>query len=230
MADLLLDSAPDMQIRVLYFALVREAVGLEGESFELDAGTTVAQLREILAERHDIVRRAQRHIRVAVNEDFAGDEDVLLEGDVVALIPPVAGGAPRCSLTTDPIDPRAVEALVERDEAGAVVTFTGVVRNHAKGRAVEYLEYEVYASMALAKLQAVQAEVEAAHPEVQVAVCHRYGKLVVGEVAIVIAVSSAHRAVAFTACQRTIDRIKEVVPIWKKEVGPDGKEWVGFGS
>ncbi len=219
-----------MEIRVLYFALVREHTGLESETISLADGATVADLRAILADRHDIVRRAQRHLRVAVNEDFAQDADVLTPGDEVALIPPVAGGAPRCSLTQDPVDARAVEALVERPEAGAVVTFTGVVRNHAAGRAVDYLVYEVYASMALAKLREVAQEVTTAHPQVQVAICHRYGKLVVGDIAIVIAVSSPHRAVAFAACQQTIDRIKEVVPIWKKEVGPDGKEWVGFGS
>ena len=219
-----------MEIRVLYFALVREHVGLDEEKVRLDPGATVGDLRRVLAERHDIVARAQRHLRVAVNEDFAQDGDTLHDGDEVALIPPVAGGAPRIWLSREPIDPREVEGLVARPEAGAVVTFTGVVRNHAKGRAVDYLEYEVYESMALAKLREVAAEVEAAHPEVQVAVCHRYGQLVVGDVAIVIAVSSPHRAVAFAACQQTIDRIKEVVPIWKKEVGPDGKEWVGFGS
>jgi MoaE-MoaD fusion protein len=219
-----------MEITVLYFALVREHVGLESETVTLPDGAKVSDLRAILADRHAIVARAQRHLRVAVNEDFALDSDVLKEGDEVALIPPVAGGAPLCSLTKETIDPRQVEALVERPEAGAVVTFTGVVRNHAKGRAVDYLVYEVYESMALGKLREVAAEVSAAHPEVLVAVSHRHGKLVVGDIAIVIAVSSPHRAVAFAACQQTIDRIKEVVPIWKKEVGPDGKEWVGFGS
>jgi molybdopterin synthase catalytic subunit len=155
---------------------------------------------------------------------------LLTDGDEVALIPPVAGGASRCALTTAALEPRRVEALVERPNAGAVTTFAGVVRNHSQGRAVEFLVYEVYERMALAKLEEVAAHVEDSYDDVRVAVHHRHGKLFVGDTAVVIAVSSPHRADAFAACAQTIDRIKEVVPIWKKEVGPEGEEWVGFGS
>ena len=152
------------------------------------------------------------------------------DGAEVGLIPPVAGGAPRVGLGEDVLDAAAVARTVSRAEAGAVVVFEGVVRNHAQGRAVSYLEYEVYPEMALAKLRQVIAEVESEFPECACAIHHRFGRLEVGECAVVIAVSSAHRAPAFAACARAIDRIKEIVPIWKREVGPDGESWVGMGS
>ncbi len=217
-------------VQLLYFAAIRERLGLAQESIELAQGSTLTQLWEALETRHEILAALRPHLRVAVNHDFATQNHTLEDGDEIALIPPVAGGAPHCWLTPNPLDAREVEALVTRPEAGAVVTFRGTVRNHTRARQVEYLEYEVYPAMATAKLEQVVQELQAQWPLCLGAIAHRYGRLLVGESAVVIAVSSPHRADAFAACQFAIDRIKEIVPIWKKEVGPDGSTWVGFGS
>lgn len=219
-----------MQVEVLYFAVVRERLGLERESVELPPQATLEALWSALEARHQALGALRPYLRVARNQEFVQGQVELADGDQVALIPPVSGGAPRAWLQTQPLDLQAVEALVDRPEAGAVVSFRGVVRNHAKGRAVQHLEYEVYPEMAQAKLQQVVDEVQQRWPQAQAAVAHRYGLLQVGEDAVIIAVSSPHRAEGFEACRYAIDRIKEIVPIWKKEVGPDGASWVGMGS
>jgi len=219
-----------MKIQVRFFAITREKAKTDVDTFELPPGSTVGALWDAIADRHAALAPLRRHLRLAVNLEYAGNDAPLTDGDEVALIPPVAGGVDLCTLTDSPIDPNAIIAKVRRPEAGAVVTFEGVVRNHAQGKDVARLEYEVYPAMALAKLREVAESVVAEHDGCMIAVEHRYGTLEVGESAVVIAVSSAHRGEAFTACQKTIDRIKEVVPIWKKEYSADGASWVGFGS
>jgi molybdopterin converting factor subunit 1 len=219
-----------MQVQVLYFAILRERLGLEREAVTLEAPATVASLWAALEARHPALEGLRPHLRVAVNEEFTWEDAALGEGDEVALIPPVAGGAPRCWLQAEPLDAAQIEALVARPAAGAIVTFRGAVRDLAHGRAVEYLEYEVYPSMAQRRLEEIAQEVEARWPDARAAIVHRYGRLQVGEDAVVIAVSHPHRAEAFEGCRHAIERIKEIVPIWKKEVGPDGASWVGFGS
>ena len=153
------------------------------------------------------------------------------DGDELAFIPPVSGGSddPRFAMTTAPLTLDAVIALVERPEAGAVATFTGVVRNHTKERKVVRLEYDAYVPMAERKLRETAEKAEERWP-VRVAIHHRHGSLEVGELAVVIAVSSPHRAEAFDACRFVIEELKREVPIWKKEVSPDGEEWIGRGS
>lgn len=131
-------------------------------------------------------------------------------------------------LTDDPIDPRALVAEVMRQSDGAYVLFEGVVRNHHHGKAVQSIFYEAYRPMAEKEMSAVADEVRARFPDVALAVVHRLGLLVVGDSSIAIVAASPHRAEAFEACRMTIDRIKETVPIWKKERGPDGEEWVGW--
>jgi molybdopterin synthase catalytic subunit len=131
-------------------------------------------------------------------------------------------------LTDSVIDVRALIATVIRPSDGASVVFTGAVRDHHEGRSVESIFYDAYRPMAEKELAKVVAEVEARFAEVKIAVQHRLGLLVVGEVSIAIACCSPHRADAFDACRMAIDRIKETVPIWKKERGPDGEEWVGW--
>ena len=219
-----------MEITVLYFAITRERLGLESERVEVSQGARVGDLWAVLVEKHAALAGLRRHLRIAVNHDFADDDRVLAQGDEVALIPPVAGGAGWCRLSEAPLDAAAVEAKVARPEAGAVVTFRGVVRDHTGDRRVNHLEYEVYPEMALAKLEEICLEVTDRWPGCRAAIEHRHGRLEIGETAVVIAVSSAHRAEAFEGCRHAIERIKQSVPIWKKEVGPEGQEWVGFGS
>ncbi|MBV8516793.1 MAG: molybdenum cofactor biosynthesis protein MoaE [Acidobacteria bacterium] len=131
-------------------------------------------------------------------------------------------------LTDAPLDPRALVARVMRASDGAYVLFEGVVRNHHHGKAVTSIFYDAYRPMAEKELARIVRDVETEFPETAVAVQHRLGQLDVGESSIAIVAASPHRAEAFAACRALIDRIKETVPIWKKERGPDGEEWVGW--
>ena len=131
-------------------------------------------------------------------------------------------------LTDDPIDPRALVDTVMRKSDGAYVLFEGVVRNHHDGRAVESIFYDAYRPMAEKEMDAIVRDVSARYPDVALAVVHRLGHLVVGDSSIAIVASSPHRAESFEACRMMIDRIKETVPIWKKERGPGGEEWLGW--
>jgi len=129
-------------------------------------------------------------------------------------------------VTREPLDPAPLVAAVRRDESGAVALFYGVVRNENEGREVRYLEYDAYAEMAVKKMKEVAEEVRARWPVTGVGVLHRIGRLEIGETSLLVAVSSGHRKEAFEACHYAVDRIKEIVPIWKKEVWEDGEEWV----
>lgn len=220
-----------MYLNVLYFAHVRERTGLSSERLECPSGATVSDVVRLLAARHPSLKPLLPSVRVAVNGEFASVDAVVPDGAELVLIPPVAGGAvaPRAALTHAPLTDATLgelTALVSGPAHGAVVTFSGTVRDHARGRQVTRLFYEAYERMALTQLEAVAAEVEAAISGVRVAVHHRLGMLEIGDVAVMIAAASAHRAEAFDACRRTIDRLKEQVPIWKREIGPDGEEWV----
>ena len=217
-------------VTVRYFAAVRELLGARDETIVVETTTTVAAFFAGLAQRHPELGRLKKHLRIAVNLEFAEDTDPVRPGDEVALIPPVAGGNDAVQLCEEALDEAAVAQMVASPRHGAVVTFVGVVRDHSQGRDVSYLEYEAYPEMVVGKLQQIRDEAGAKWPECQVAVHHRVGRLRIGDAAVVIAAGSPHRADAFAACQYTIDRIKEIVPIWKREVGPDGSEWVGMGS
>lgn len=131
-------------------------------------------------------------------------------------------------LTDDPIDANALIARVMRPSDGAYVLFEGVVRNHHEGRAVESIFYDAYRPMAEKEIDAIMRDVASIYTDVAISVLHRLGHLVVGDSSIAIVASAPHRAEAFDACRMVIDRIKETVPIWKKERGPDGEEWVGW--
>jgi molybdopterin converting factor subunit 1 len=219
-----------MDVTVLYFAAARERAGTTRETLELPEGATLDSLRAQLAERHPALVPIFRHVRWARNERFERDlARPLASGDVVALIPPVAGGAPRVVLTFERLDPRAVEASVAAPDRGGLVTFTGMVRDHTGPHGVVRLEYEAYEAMAVRVLEEIADEVGVRWPGARLAIHHRLGTLEVGEAAVVIAVSTPHRAEAFAACAYTIDRLKEDAPIFKREVRTDGSVWVGLG-
>lgn len=133
-------------------------------------------------------------------------------------------------MVEEPLDIQAVVEHVSDPAAGAVVTFVGTVRDHARGKRVLSLEYEAYPEMAERTLRRIHEEIRARWDVCKIAVVHRMGRLQVGEVSVVIAVSSAHREEAFKACRYAIDRTKEIVPIWKKEVYEDGECWIGEGG
>jgi molybdopterin synthase catalytic subunit len=131
-------------------------------------------------------------------------------------------------LTDDPIDPHALVESVMRRSDGAYVLFEGVVRDHHEGKAVESIFYDAYRPMAEKEIESILREVQAQFPDAALAVVHRLGHLIVGDASIAIVAVAPHRAESFAACRLVIDRIKETVPIWKKERGPDGEEWVGW--
>ena len=129
-------------------------------------------------------------------------------------------------LTEDPLDPSPLMEEVRHPGSGALVVFLGVVRDEDQGRKVRYLDYEAYRSMAEKEMRRVGEEVLSRWPLTRIAVRHRFGRLEVGETALIVAVSAPHRSDAFEACRHAIDRIKEIVPTWKKEVWEDGEAWL----
>lgn len=219
-----------MRVRVLYFAVFREQLRTSEEPLDLPDGATVADAIAALAARHAVIATLRGRFRVAVNQDFVGDEHALADGDEVALIPPVAGGTDRhARLLAEPLSLDRCLAAVAGPGMGGVVTFTGMVRRHSRGTTVERLDYEAYGDMAVREMIRLCDEIEGELPGVRLAVEHRTGTLGIGDLAVVIAAAAPHRAEAFTACRAMIDRLKDRVPIWKKEFGEDGAEWVGLG-
>jgi MoaE-MoaD fusion protein len=218
-----------MQITLRYFAIMREHLGKDVEILDVPDGTTAGQIFDLATKDTPRLAGLQRSVMVMVNEDYADSDQPLKEGDDVALIPPVSGGddAKRFTVTKDELDPRAVEALVAGPDAGAVVTFAGTVRDNARGLEVTALDYEAYPSAAEKMLARVGDEAQEQWPGVRIAIAHRYGYLVPGEVSVVIGTASAHREDAYHASMFAISRIKEIVPIWKKEHYADGSTWIG---
>lgn len=223
-----------MTVRILLFAGLRERLRSDWVELELPEGVTVAQLLAALGERHPALRELLPPCRVAVEQEFVGPEHPVRAGDEVAVIPPVSGGHgpaedDRFYLGAEPLVLDRVIAAVERRQAGGVVTFIGKVRDHSRGHAIDHLEYEAYAPMALKVMRRIAAEVEAEVGDASVAVHHRLGRLAIGEAAVVIAAAAPHRAEAFAACRAVIERLKQDVPIWKREVAVDGTTWVVQG-
>jgi molybdopterin converting factor subunit 1 len=218
-----------MRVRVLYFAVVRERLRRDADELDLPAGATAAEAWSALERMHPQLAALRPAVKLAINEEFAAGDRVLADGDVIALIPPVAGGAGVFRVSDEALSLDEVVRAVSSDEHGGVVTFTGVVRRQSRGKTIVRLEYEAYRPMAERKLAEIGAQLAAEQPGVRVAIVHRVGKLAVGEIAVVIAASAPHRAAAFDACRAAIDRLKESVPIWKKEIADDGEEWIGLG-
>jgi molybdopterin converting factor subunit 1 len=217
-----------MRVRVRLFARLREIVGDGEVESELNEGATVGDLLKALHAEYPRLADVTPRTIISVNREFATPDSLLGDGDEVAIFPPVSGGADSFRVTFDLITLDEVAGMVIRPHIGAVATFAGVVRNVTEGKEVAYLEYEAYEEMALAKLRQVADEARARWPSiVEVAIVQRIGHLEVGDVTVVIAVSSGHRDEGcFEACRYAIDRLKQIVPIWKKEVGPTGEEWV----
>lgn len=133
-------------------------------------------------------------------------------------------------ITDQPLSLEPLIDIVKRSSAGAIVSFLGIVREQTRGRQVRYLEYEAYREMAISKMCEIADEIRQKWKIDEIAIMHRIGRLQIGEASVAIAVSAPHRHEAFAACAYAIDRLKEVVPIWKKEVWTDGEEWVRPGT
>jgi len=215
-----------MDVVVKLFGSLREEVGAREIALEVAESTCVEALRAQLARKHPVFDALGPRIAVSVNLEVARPETVLHDGDEVAFLPPVSGGAGLCTLSECPLDEAAVAARVRGPDTGGIVTFIGAVRDHARGRSIEYLEYEAYPEMAEREMQKISAECARLWPGTRVAIAHRTGHLEVGDVAVVVVAAAPHRAEAFEACRHAIDTLKRSVPIWKKEVATDGQYWV----
>jgi molybdopterin synthase catalytic subunit len=225
-----------MRVRVLFFGMVKDLVGRSSEDAEFPAGADLRAVFDGYAARFPSLRELSSSIVMARNQEFADISTSITDGDEVAFLPPVSGGAAMDSelckdghfvaLTRHAIDTRAVIARLLTGAEGAVVTFEGTVRNNTKGRATRCLDYECYQSMALKKMLQIGVEVAAQYEIGSVAMVHRLGRMLIGETSVAVVVTAPHRGPAFEAARAAIDRLKKRVPIWKKEHFVDGEVWV----
>ncbi len=216
-----------MRLSVLLFASAREAIGARSIDLDLPSGSTVGALVHHLRAAYPQLSTLPELV-ISVNLEYASLELTLNEDDEVALIPPVSGGSAQLEITNEPLTGESVSELVRSPECGAVTVFLGTARRMSQGREVEYLEYEAYPGMALRKLQQIADEVHMRWNTERLAIRHRVGRIELGEASVAIAVATEHRAEGFEACRYAIDRLKEIVPIWKREVWVGGGEWVGW--
>jgi molybdopterin synthase catalytic subunit len=217
-----------MQLSVRLFASVREAIGEPSLTVDVPDGATVGFLTQVIHAQFPQVRDLPPAM-VSVNYEYAAEDHPLREGDQIALIPPVSGGSgPFFEITEGELTAESVSDLVRSPECGAITVFLGTARRTSNGREVEYLEYEAYPEMAIRKLRQIADEVLDRWGTDRIAVRHRTGRVELGEASVAIAVATEHRAEGFAACKYVIDRLKEIVPIWKKEVWVGGGEWIGW--
>ena len=212
-----------MRVRVRLFAGLRERVGTGENEMELPPGSRASDVWELLQ-----IGPEPDGLAYAVNRQYVSPDHPLTDGDELAIIPPVSGGAFR--LTEQPLDVRAVMREVESEGAGAIASFVGTVRARSRDRDVHYLEYEAYEGMAEQVMEDLAAALRGKYELCEVAIAHRVGRVDVGEASVAIAISAPHRQDALAACAEAIDTLKMTVPLWKKEVYEGGEEWVGRGS
>lgn len=226
-----------MQITVLFFATLRDVIGARQLTVEIDeVDHTISRLRIELTKRYPAAADNLKVALAAINEEFAFDRDRVEDGDEVAFFPPVSGGeAVRPEifrLPRAPFDHDEIVSLITTERTGAVCLFTGTVRGRTAKDGhlpqTEQLEYEAYEPMALAKMQQVSAEIRERWQKVEgIAIIQRIGILKVGDNTVLCACSSPHRDDGcFEAARYGIDRLKEIVPVWKKEVGVAGETWI----
>lgn len=224
-----------MQVRVLYFATLRDRAGVREEALSIPAESNVADLKHALGQRHEGLAPALESALVSINREYALPGELLSEGDEVAIFPPVSGGSgdppTMFRITQAPLDlNRLLDELV-LPTTGAACVFTGVVRGRTERTEphdTDHLEYEAYAPMAEAKMKQVADEIRERWPSVEgIAIVQRIGHLEPGTPTVLIACTAAHRDTGvFEAARYGIDRLKQIVPIWKKEVSPEGEVWV----
>jgi len=207
-------------INVRLFAGLRERAGWSQREVE---AATVADVWPALG-----LGDEPNGLLYAVNKEYAERDRALADGDEVALIPPVSGGA--FLLSDEPLSLDRVVDEVRDNRAGAIATFTGTTRNRSRDRDVQYLDYEAYEGMAEGLMTEIAAELTERYEICGIAIHHRIGRVQIGETSVVIAVSAPHRADALAACKDAIDELKQRVPLWKKEVYAGGEEWIGQGS
>jgi len=227
-----------MRIRVLFFATLKDIVGVRQLQVDMPVGATIGDLLTHLEATYPRMKDYRPVVLTAVNEDYVDQRAQIRDGDEVAIFPPVSGGEVQSEaliinrpgeiyqITRDPIDAQKVARQMLRGEDGAICIFEGVVRNNSKRKRTLYLVYEAYETMALKKLEEIGIFVRQAWEIDGVALVHRLGHLDIGATSVAVIITSPHRRPAFDACHYAIDKLKKVVPIWKKEFFEDGEVWV----
>jgi len=248
-----------VRIRVLFFGVLKDIVGQREESIEIPEGGRVETVFELYAARFPRLREVSKSIVLALNQQFSPPSALLSEGDEVAFLPPVSGGASSekalpenepsengssdngrgkytheitdpaghfFALTREPIDGTTLARRLLRGEDGAFVNFEGVARNNTKGRATRFLEYECYEGMAVKMMAEIGREIAGKYDIGRIAMVHRLGRLEISETSVAVIVTSPHRRAAFDAALEGINRLKKLVPVWKKEYFVDGEVWV----
>ena len=216
---------------VRYFAGAADLAGTDEELISLSSDLSIAEFWKLLSQKHPELAPHISSMAMAINDELHSKQTHLRDDDVVDVMPPVAGGCSRVfvELREEPISSQACIDHVSHSSAGGIATFIGVVRDHADGKSVSRLDYSIHPTLALKEMRRIADQVAAQNNQLRIAVQHRYGSLSVGDLAVVVAVSSPHRAEAFSACRSTIDAIKDSVPIWKKEWDADGNpSWVNL--
>lgn len=233
-----MELAEPLSVRVVYFAAARDLTRTSEENVLLDTNTTVRAFRVWLATHQPALAPYLSRMRIAINAEFASDDSPINTGDELTVLPPVAGGATQkardatlAEVRSEPLSIDEVVRAVRRPSAGAISIFLGVVRDHHQGQAVQRLDYEAYVELANKEMARILDGLTRTHPNTSIAALHRVGELAIGDTAVVVAASAAHRDEAFALCRSAIDLIKETVPVWKKEWSPDGSAlWVNLAG
>jgi molybdopterin synthase catalytic subunit len=227
-----------VRVKVLFFGMVKDMVGRASEEIELPSGSSLGEVFDHYAKAAPKLKELAGSIVLARNQSFAGRSEAVGEGDEIAFLPPVSGGAGPYThviedpaghffaLTREPIDAAALARRLLRGEDGAVVDFEGVVRNNTKGRPTKYLDYECYEAMAVKMMAEIGLAIASGHAIGRIALVHRLGRMEIGETSVSVVVTAPHRRPAFEAALEGINRLKRMVPIWKKEHFADGEVWV----
>ena len=222
-----------MRVRLLLFGALREAVGKKEHLLEVPSQLSLADVVRRAEGELPEIERYRGRLLVSLNQERVSMDARVADGDEIAFLPPMSGGSAsagdrdeRAWLQAGPLSMEVLLEEVRGDDAGGVVTFTGTVRDHSRGRAIDHLEYEAYEPMAEKEMRKIAAQVAERWPEARIAIAHRVGRLAIGDAAVMIAAAAPHRAEAFEACRFAIDTLKQTVPIWKKEFAEDGTAWV----
>jgi molybdopterin synthase catalytic subunit len=214
-----------MNLRILAFASAAEAIGAAEIEIELADGSGMAELESQLTTDYPELRPIWSRLALAVDGELAGTDVELRDGVEVALLPPVSGGSrdKKTSLTDEPIDVAKLCSEISDPGCGAVLLFVGTVRDHHQQRPVDQLTYDAYRPMAERVMERIASELEDAAPGLRVAIVHRLGEIPAGEASVAIATASPHRAAAYEASRTALERLKQEVPIWKREHYGDGE-------
>ncbi|NQW20425.1 MAG: molybdopterin converting factor subunit 1 [Chloroflexi bacterium] len=222
------------KIRILFFAALHERAGTRNVSIDAVEGMTVDDVVHAACKATPSDPKPGRNVMLALNGEYVQGDHLVNAGDEIALIPPVSGGSGDINTATDwifispdELDPAPLTEFVTTEVDGAVVTFLGVTRDQNEGRTVAYLEYEAYQPMAENKIAEIVDEMRTKWELGKIAIAHRTGKVDIGETSMVVAVGSVHRRPAFESALYFVDRLKEIVPIWKKELFEGGEVWIG---